>query len=360
MEHFNLNAIEVAFSKTATDATRWAQALESLTEHTGSFGAILFPITGRPDFQMPSTERMSASIEAYFKDGWHQRDERFKGAATMMAAGIVDDFDILRADNMKRHAYYQEFLARFGLKWFAGLKIGVGDDVWCLSLQRSPDQGPFSSNEKQLLLRLTQSISASAAVSQAIGIGTAKGALDAFEATRKAAVLVDSLGDVVQINASAEALLGHELKIVGRQFVSPDRAAIHDLKAAIRNLLVDRPASVPLPVAFPRAYRRPILAYPMRLDRSASYFFANCRVFVTLVDLEQTMQVGEHQLRTLFLMTKTEARLAARLTSGKSLETVADEFGISKETARRHLQSIFNKAGVNRQTELIALLARLF
>ena len=71
------------------------------------------------------------------------------------------------------------------------------------------------------------------------------------------------------------------------------------------------------------------------------------------------MRTAEDELRNVFQMTPSEARLSARLMSGEALENVADGLGISKETARRHLKSIFNKTAVNRQSELIALLSRL-
>jgi DNA-binding CsgD family transcriptional regulator len=58
-------------------------------------------------------------------------------------------------------------------------------------------------------------------------------------------------------------------------------------------------------------------------------------------------------------MTPSEARLASRLMHGNGLDKIADELGITKETARNHLKSIFEKAGVNRQLELLALFARL-
>ena len=64
-------------------------------------------------------------------------------------------------------------------------------------------------------------------------------------------------------------------------------------------------------------------------------------------------------LRSVFRLTEAEARLAAQLAFGNSLETVADQFGIAKETARSQLKSIFAKTGVHRQAELVAVLAKL-
>jgi len=80
---------------------------------------------------------------------------------------------------------------------------------------------------------------------------------------------------------------------------------------------------------------------------------------VILIDPEISTRTPETNLRTAFRLTEAEARLAAKLARGESLENVADQFGIGKETARSQLKSIFGKTGVHRQGELVALLARL-
>ena len=148
---WDLEIVEKAFQKAATDPSHWQLALESLTRSTESYGAVLFPVTGGPDFKMPHTEEMGPSLDAYFRNGWYQRDERYKGASTLMANGVVDDLDIFSTEAIDQHPYYQEFLAPFKLRWFAGLKVAVGEDVWCISLQRRTDQGPFLAEEKSAL-----------------------------------------------------------------------------------------------------------------------------------------------------------------------------------------------------------------
>ena len=64
-------------------------------------------------------------------------------------------------------------------------------------------------------------------------------------------------------------------------------------------------------------------------------------------------------LRSVFRLTEAEARLATQMAFGNSLESVADQFGIAKETARSQLKSVFAKTGVHRQAELVAMLAKL-
>ena len=37
---------------------------------------------------------MGELLEAYFRDGWHLRDERNRGASLMKKTGVVDDLNI--------------------------------------------------------------------------------------------------------------------------------------------------------------------------------------------------------------------------------------------------------------------------
>lgn len=55
-------------------------------------------------------------------------------------------------------------------------------------------------------------------------------------------------------------------------------------------------------------------------------------------------------------LTRAEARLAALLAKGISLEEIAETLSISVQTARSQLKAVFGKTGVSRQAELVALL----
>lgn len=64
-------------------------------------------------------------------------------------------------------------------------------------------------------------------------------------------------------------------------------------------------------------------------------------------------------LRTSFGLTPAEARLAALLREGLSLNDAADELGVSVNTIRNQLRAIFDKMGLRRQTDLVRALSQL-
>jgi DNA-binding CsgD family transcriptional regulator len=78
-------------------------------------------------------------------------------------------------------------------------------------------------------------------------------------------------------------------------------------------------------------------------------------IFVTDPDMPLHSS-NQQQLRELYSLTAGEARLAAWLLQGKSVDEAAAAMGITVNTARAYLKRIYQKTGVRRQPELMRLL----
>jgi DNA-binding CsgD family transcriptional regulator len=61
-------------------------------------------------------------------------------------------------------------------------------------------------------------------------------------------------------------------------------------------------------------------------------------------------------LRTLYGLTPAECRVALLLADGHAPRKIADMVGVTDNTVRSQIKSIFAKTGVKRQAELIRLL----
>jgi DNA-binding CsgD family transcriptional regulator len=355
MKTWNLDAIEGALSDAAIDPKAWGRALNVVSAQTNAFGCILVPVAGNHLPNVPISDRMGESLEAYFRDGWHLRDERNRGAPTMKRIGVVDDLAIHTLEEINQHPYYQEFLAPQGLKWFAGVKVACGDDLWCLSIQRTAEQKPFSLEEKQKLAQLSKRFSTVAATCRALGYAATNAALDAFEVSETAVVLFDRLGRVNRINRSAESLLDCDITVSGKRFVVAHRESARSLDLALKRLLWSQETSLSAPVTLARYGRRPLIAYLIKLSSLAANAFADCQALMVLIDPDKRWRPPEIALQTAFGLTPAEARLAAKISAGVKLETIVTEHRIARETGRNQLKSIFAKTGVHSQAELAAL-----
>ena len=167
MPAWNLKNVEAAFAEAAVEPAQWSKAHEVVATETQAFGAILLPEHGDALPTAPHTASLAPAADAYFRHGWYLRDERYKSIATLLRTGVGDDFDVMSHDQMRRHAYYQEFLAPHGLHWFAGVRIACGNELWVLSIQRSIKQEPFSPEEKERLVKLAHSTPTSVAIARA-------------------------------------------------------------------------------------------------------------------------------------------------------------------------------------------------
>ncbi|MCK1485083.1 helix-turn-helix transcriptional regulator [Bradyrhizobium sp. 193] len=360
MNTWDLTLVKKAFAAAAVNPSLWSKALDVVTEQTESRGALLLPISGDHLPNMPSSEGLVRATEAYFADGWHKRDERFRGVPKLLRDGVIDDFDCVTLDQMKHLPYYQEFLAPFGLRWFACVKIASGDDVWGLSIQRGEHQDPFSEVQKSQLAYLSKPLSTTAAVSRALGFAAADAALEAFDISQTAAVLLNRRAEVIRTNRSGHRLLTGDVRICARRLTSIDPSATAAIERASHCLLwSDQDAALMPPIPMPRRDLPPVLAYPMKLAKVTAHVLADCPVIIVLVEPGARSKPQEAALRAAFGLSPAEARLAARLAMGEALGAICDNLGIAKETGRSELKAIFAKTGARRQHELVALVASL-
>jgi DNA-binding CsgD family transcriptional regulator len=107
-------------------------------------------------------------------------------------------------------------------------------------------------------------------------------------------------------------------------------------------LTIDRPSEKPPWVVFIR-----------RLELDAQ---DHC-VLLFFHDPHLACAANESAVRESWGLTACEARIAVRLAVGKTIEDCSKELQVSKATVRTHLQNLFRKCGVRRQSELILLLA---
>lgn len=143
----------------------------------------------------------------------------------------------------------------------------------------------------------------------------------------------------------AAGVAGAALLEILRQAASPA-----DGKAESRDpvLAVQRPSGKrPLTLLV-----RSIRAEAARLDAAAPA----CLVFI--MDPEFPLETAEAELRQLYGLTSTEACLASLLMEGKTLDECCQALDIRRSTARTHLQHLFEKVGVQRQSELVSLLLK--
>ena len=109
------------------------------------------------------------------------------------------------------------------------------------------------------------------------------------------------------------------------------------------------------------AGRRPLQVWTVPLPHKPSGFLlrtSQSDLMVVVIDPELNTAPPIAALKALYGMTEAEARLTFGLLQGARLEDYAERAGISMNTARTHLKSIFAKTETTRQAELVRLLSQ--
>lgn len=356
---WRLDSVADAFAAAALDSAKWVNALDTLAAETGSVGTALLPLQVNSYLkELPFSSAIESLVVPYFEDGWMERDLRRRAVPQLMQNRVFSEADYTTREEIRRAPFFQEYLVPRGFTWSAVLLMSAAEDAWAVSIQRRSDQDPFSVAELEKLACLSDRLSAAAATAQTLGYARLEAAMGAFEAAERAVILVDRFARVVRINAAAQPLLGTDLEIVDRRLRSRNREATKLLYLGFNEVLSGK-SSLAGPFALPRKGRAPLLAYLTRDARISSDALCPCQGVVSLVDPELRSRPPFDALRVCYGLTEAEAKLAAHLATGATLDAAADQFGITKATVRNQLASIMAKAGVHRQAELVAALSQL-
>jgi DNA-binding CsgD family transcriptional regulator/PAS domain-containing protein len=288
----------------------------------------------------------------------------------LLHPGVTNDH--LPWQRIAHTEFFNDFLEKVGeSECAAGIKLFDGHDRSAfLSFQYgSAAAERFDPLLGPLLRQLAPAFRAAIALNCAVAEGAAAVAGEAFEALSLPALVIDERGLVRSANALAGAAL-EQGRMLRRDAANRlrlcDRAAGERLRRALRQLrqagcagpgeIALRSADgeraailslLPVGGTAPGAARLGVLFPPERL------------MLAVLRDDTRRPAVPQGALCELFGLTPAEARLAARLARGESLDGAARALGIARETARVHLRQTFAKTGTRRQAQLVALIAGL-
>lgn len=356
METFDRQSITRALTTAAIEPARWSEALETAAACTRSYGALLLPIAGNLP-AVSASASMEKAFDVYSREGWIDHDERHRGIPKLVRHGVATDDDSTPIEARKNSPYYQEFLAPCNLRDYAAVRIGRGDLVWCLSLQRTIGQNAFSATELSWLADLSNTLDSVVYTSAALGLARGEAALDAFDFSERAAVLLDRSSHVVRVNAAAEQVIGEDLQISAGCIRCRDHKTTDLLSRSIRTLVWCPDTSTIPPIVLPKASGGSLVIYPMRLPGLTTSPLSAFHAVLVISDTEATRSAATATLRKAFELTVAESRLAVALANGTDLDSFAAERQLSKQTVRNQLKSIFHKTGANRQAQLAAMLS---
>jgi PAS domain-containing protein len=238
-----VKAVEAIYGAAAEPA-RWPGALWAIARCFGDVGAAI------------SYQREDGSLGAIVSPGmepgqreydesWWRHDIRFtRGHALgFVAAGdAITDRHVVSDDEIATHPFYADFLAEYGLRWFAGTNISPDPTMRAvLSVQRLAQRLPNSDEELELLARFGPHVEA--ALRLAIRLMDAElTALSLGDALARLGVgvfLLDGSARILFSNPAAERLIGTGLMVRNRRLSAFGSAQHGALDVAVNAALAD-------------------------------------------------------------------------------------------------------------------------
>ena len=240
-----VTAVEEIY-RAATEPSRWPKALQAIADCVEDIGAILIYVKDDGTFGVLNSHSLDDIIEEYGKY-WNAHDLRAVRARErgyFLNRDIITDRDILSEEEMKTEPFYADFLARYGLKYFAAVMVSPDARIEvAVSVQRAIGKPAYSESELALLARLGPHIERSLRLSiRLMDSELSKLGLGAALARVGIGVFVlDSVGRVLFSNPAAQAMLGDGLELIDNKLTARSTATNVQALDAIKQIVRRKP-----------------------------------------------------------------------------------------------------------------------
>jgi DNA-binding CsgD family transcriptional regulator len=352
------------------DAQHWPNALAAITRTVGGIAATLEVFDRKP---LALTEFHSFGLppanELAYLDQFSSLNPRIPALINGEPGSLVTDYSVMTNERgMNRNAFYSEFLAPVGYRYFLGGILTVDEEESSLfSVQRATTQGHVDRVDMVRMRTLLPHVRRAFDVSRRLRDAQRKS--DAFEHTldwlSDGAALVRRDGRVLYANQAFEAIVRrHDGLRIARgtvEFESPQaHVRFAAALAAVCRLDNGDPAALDqADFPAPRAAGAPAYIVSLRPLVEAKRGRGDAIAVVFVRDPLRRNGAGAKMLRELFGFTEAEANLAQALQAGVLLEDYARENAVTLNTVYTHLRRIKEKTGCTRIGRLYRKLKEL-
>lgn len=346
------------FLSAALEPEKWEPAIAAMARATGSghgqligFGPGAWGFNWISDIDTSIVSRGAAIDQA-------KPDLNFRVAADRLPDRpvVVHEAHYDMARPTLRSDDYLDLCSDFDI--FDGCQtrlVGNADQMVGLALLRNGKDGRTTQDQRNLFSQISGHARSAVLLQQAIeaqGFALLSGT---FESMDRACWLLDATGQVGGMTARAEALLSSSRIHISDGWLASDRA--DETRAILRAMrsVIEPPVRTADPVALAddaggvaiMLEFHPLPARPWALP------FAPRAIVVARVG--QPTERHVQLLTRTFRLTPAEADISIRLAAGQSRQDIAAARGVSVETLKVQLRSIYDKTGCNRESQLVRI-----
>jgi DNA-binding NarL/FixJ family response regulator len=310
-------------------------------------------------------------VDPRYRDSYFNTYVRFDpstvGQFVFGVGDVYSTVDLIPYDEFQETRFYREWAMPQG--WVDHVVATLEKSATSMALFgvfRNRQEGLADAETYRRMRLIVPHLRRSVLIGNVIDLHDSKSAMltDAFDTLAAAVFLVDRHAHIMFANAAGQALLGEGQILHGPQNVLTvvDAQASRAFRDAIQaasggdGAIGTRGVAVVLSSASDRrwlAHLLPLTSGARR--RTGIAHAATAAVFVRRASLETPSPM--ETVAKLYRLTPSELRVLGAVIDVGGVSAVAEALGISEATVKTHLQHLFEKTGLRRQTDLVKLIA---
>ena len=365
-----------ALREAQLDASLWPSASALIDDACGLVGNHLVIVSGdRPDnfrklfSKLYHRGESNEDLELLYMTEYQAIDERLPRLHQLPHGKLVPVTELYSEQELRHSPTYNDYFVSNG----AGNSLNVRMDGLrglnvVMVLVSMDYRADWTNQQFQTIQVLLPHIQHFANVRQALsdtGTSAVRTAADALGAKRIGILLLDRRGWIVEANDHARRLLrdGVGLADVGGQadnrliarHVDDNRTLSNLLSSALATSAVDAQGGF-MSVRRPSASPLTLYVSPFGSSDNPNIGSLNeIAAMVLIVDPQDKPEVDANRLEIALGLTYAQARIAASLASGATVQSIAASTNRSEATVRWHLKQMMQRLGISSQTDLVRL-----
>jgi len=334
----------------------WPAVFAALGERYKTKGGLLFANTSQGPRWIGGGEAADI-MRDFMADDWISRHDRLTRLIARRHAGFLANLDLYSPAEMETLPVFTQFLAPRGAAVGAvTLVSGAGNENLFLGIEGFRDHDAAKAAIPELD-SLRPHLARAAMLSAQLQLERVKAKATILETIGVPAAFVGEDGALTAANALSELEIGACFVDKRRCLRLMDERADQRLRHALEKVRAGEGGASIAIRGSPMTSARALHVIPAIGDASDLFFRASAVLVVT--QRKPAATANSVLLEHLYDLSHAEARVAAAVAAGDSLQKIASRSGISIHTVRNQMKAVLDKTGADGQTDLVTLLLGL-
>jgi DNA-binding CsgD family transcriptional regulator len=347
------------------EPAQWDSFLEKLGLQTRATSAgLLIHDFGHAKYSLSSSWRISPESLRLYQEHYYALDVWAQKGLAKPVGYICSSQSLCSVEEIKTTEIYNDFMVRAGIEHgMFGLLDNSKSCLASVSLYRDRSHPEFTQSDLHLLQFLAPHIQRAFKLHRRFAELTShsSGIETALNMLATGIVFMGSHGEIILMNRSAAALVAErDGLLAARDGLRAERPNESNLLAStIREAASTsngKGLSAGTTVLISRRSRPPLHVLISPIHNSMIPTSKNIAAGAFINDPLRSQRPAREALHALFGLSPAECRVALLFVDGYSPRQISDILGVTNNTVRSQIRSIFSKTGVKRQAELIRLL----